>query len=121
MRYSRLPLNCQTTLRAGEPRHAVALCALGALLTFFAIAAPASGFSAPIQPEGVGLSSGRSVIAAGGGYSSGGAFSVNGTIGQADADPLQPSTGGTYTIAGGFWFTSAPSPDGLFIDGFESQ
>lgn len=121
MRNSRLSVIRQTTLRAGEPRHAVAWCGLGALLAFFAIAVPASGFGAPIQPEGTSLSSGRSVIAAGGGYSSGGAFSVNGTIGQADADPLQPSTGGTYTIAGGFWFTSAPSPDGLFIDGFESR
>jgi hypothetical protein len=41
------------------------------------------------------------VIAGGGGSSSGGAFRIDGTIGQADADPLHPATGGIYAISGG--------------------
>lgn len=60
----------------------------------------------------------RSVIAGGSGYSSAGSYSIEGTLGQADADPLQPSSGGAYTLIGGFW--SAPEqPSGLFADGFE--
>ncbi len=61
----------------------------------------------------------RYVIANGGGSSSGGSFAISGTIGQADADPLQPSTGGTFAITGGFWGTAAAQTDGLFEDGFE--
>ncbi len=61
----------------------------------------------------------RYVIASGGGSSSGGSFAISGTIGQADADPLQPSTGGTFAITGGFWGTAAAQTDGLFEDGFE--
>lgn len=36
----------------------------------------------------------------GGGTSSGGAFTINGTIGQPDAGVL---SGGDYTVEGGFW------------------
>lgn len=39
-------------------------------------------------------------IAGGGGLSSGGAYSLSGTVGQPDAGTL---TGGNYTLAGGFW------------------
>ena len=41
-----------------------------------------------------------SATAGGGGVSSGGAFTINGTIGQSDAGLL---AGGTFTVAGGFW------------------
>ena len=54
----------------------------------------------------------------GGGSASGGAYALTGTIAQADADPLQPSTGGTYQVDGGFWGGAALSND-LFRDGFE--
>jgi len=40
-------------------------------------------------------------IDGGGGTSSGGVYSVSGTIGQPDAGP--PMTGGPYTVMGGFW------------------
>lgn len=60
----------------------------------------------------------RHVIASGSG--SGGVFGIRGTLGQADADPLQPSTGGTFAITGGFRFATAPQRDGLFQDGFEN-
>jgi hypothetical protein len=41
-----------------------------------------------------------STIDAGGGTSTGGVYSVTGTIGQPDAGTL---SGGTYTLQGGFW------------------
>jgi hypothetical protein len=40
-------------------------------------------------------------IDGGGGTSTGGAFSLSGTIGQHDAGG--PHAGGTYTLVGGFW------------------
>ena len=40
-------------------------------------------------------------IAGGGGTSTGGVFSVSGTIGQHDAGG--PLTGGNYSLTGGFW------------------
>ena len=44
----------------------------------------------------------------GGGASSGGAYSVSGTIGQPDAG--QPGGGGGYTLSGGFWGVVAAIP-----------
>ncbi len=85
------------------------------LLTLSLRAAAANDLSAAAT-----LSSGRAVIATGGGTSSGGDFSIDGTIGQADADPLQPSMGGDFAITGGFWFTLAPAANELFADGFEA-
>lgn len=58
-------------------------------------------------------------IAGGGGSSTGGVYSVDGTIGQADASE-QPMTGGSYTLQGGFWpgvlvvFSSGQAPT-LFV------
>lgn len=43
-----------------------------------------------------------STIAAGGGTSTGGVYSVSGTIGQAAASGAT-TTGGNYALAGGFW------------------
>jgi len=40
-------------------------------------------------------------ISGGGGTSTGGVYSVSGTIGQHDAGG--PMTGGTYSLTGGFW------------------
>jgi len=40
-------------------------------------------------------------IAGGGGTSSGGVYSLSGTIGQPDASPAL--TGGAYSLTGGFW------------------
>jgi len=50
----------------------------------------------------------RYTIDAGGGASSGGQFDILSTIGQHDAS--DPSTGGQFELAGGFWFGAAPSP-----------
>ena len=41
-------------------------------------------------------------IDGGGGTSTGGVYSVSGTIGQPDANQ-QPMTGGNFSLAGGFW------------------
>jgi hypothetical protein len=41
-------------------------------------------------------------IDGGGGTSTGGVYSVSGTIGQPDAN-TQPMTGGNYSLTGGFW------------------
>lgn len=43
----------------------------------------------------------------GGGYSAGGVFEVEGTIGQPDADVL---TGGAFTLRGGFWPAATGAP-----------
>ncbi len=47
-----------------------------------------------------------SSIDGGGGTSTGGAFSVRGTIGQPDAGG--PFSGGAYSVTGGYWALTAP-------------
>lgn len=42
-------------------------------------------------------------IAGGGGTSTGGVYSINGTIGQHDATANGALTGGNYSLTGGFW------------------
>jgi hypothetical protein len=44
-------------------------------------------------------------IDGGGGFSSGGVFELNGTIGQHDAGPVM--TGDNFTLTGGFWVGDA--------------
>jgi len=62
----------------------------------------------------------RHTIDTGGGRSTGGGFSVVVTIGQPDADPLHPATGGPFSVIGGFLpMENAPSLDSVFRDGFE--
>lgn len=68
-------------------------------------------------PAGGDFEVSASTIDGGGGTSSGGGFSLTGTIGQYDADP-QPATGGTYALAGGFW-ANAESADHVFKSGYE--
>lgn len=45
-------------------------------------------------------------VSGGGGTSTGGVYSVSGTIGQHDAGG--PMTGGSYSVTGGFWALIAP-------------
>jgi hypothetical protein len=78
--------------------------------------------SAHVGAQGSGFVVTRQVIAGGGGSSAGGVFRVDGTIGQPDADPLHPTTGGVYAIIGGFWpgLTNAtPGTGTIFANGFE--
>ncbi len=44
----------------------------------------------------------------GGGSSEGGVYALGGTIGQPDAGTL---SGGSYTLAGGFWASAGPTGD----------
>ncbi|MFZ4576322.1 MAG: hypothetical protein ACOYN0_18205, partial [Phycisphaerales bacterium] len=45
----------------------------------------------------------------GGGTSSGGTYTLSGTIGQPDAGA--PLTGGTFTLVGGFWAGAGVTPN----------
>jgi hypothetical protein len=58
----------------------------------------------------------KSTIDNGGDRSSGGNFSLQGTIGQADAST--EVSGGNFSLKGGFWPSSFTS-DLIFEDGFE--
>jgi len=94
-------------------------------LTAVGAAAPESDAASPSTLEaakGTGFAIARHVIAGGGGTSSGSTFVIRGTIGQADADPLHPATGGVFAISGGFWpgiAPAAPAADAIFTNGFE--
>lgn len=101
---------------ATRTQQATVLGLIGCCAFFFAVTTANSTAIAKTSQS----SAGRAVIASGGGTSTGGNFAIDGTIGQADVDPLQPSTGGAFAITGGFWFTESPRPDGLFGDGFEN-
>ncbi len=63
----------------------------------------------------------HSTIDNGGGRSSGGQFTLTGTIGQADAS-LQAASGGQFQLTGGFWVSGAlvPPDELIFSDGFEN-
>jgi hypothetical protein len=57
-------------------------------------------------------------ISGGGGTSSGGNFSISGTIGQPDATANSALTGGNFSLTGGFWSLYAVQTTGyptLFI------
>lgn len=63
---------------------------------------------------------GWSTVDGGGGASQAEPYAVNGTLGQPEAEPLQPASGGTYELVGGYWVVpSTPVVDALFADGFE--
>ena len=63
----------------------------------------------------------KSTIDNGGGASSGGPYSLTGTVGQPDAS-LQVASGGQYAAAGGFWANALSSiSDLMFKNGFESS
>ena len=50
-------------------------------------------------------------VAGGSGTVSGGAYSINGTVGQSDASP-QPLTGGAFSLVAGFWsILAVQTPD----------
>ncbi len=99
--------------RATHSSSIAATCVLAAS-TLLVFAAGSSALAGGLEVD-------RSVIVAGGGTSSGGNFSISGSMAQVDADPLQPSSGGVYTVTGGFWPGFAPviQNDQLLKDGFE--
>ena len=48
----------------------------------------------------------------GGGASSGGLYTLSGSVGQPDAGVL---AGGSYTLAGGFWVAPSPLPNAIYL------
>jgi len=55
-------------------------------------------------------------IDGGGGTSTGGVYSISGTIGQPDANTT-PMTGGPYSLQGGFWsLIAVQAPDAPFLN-----
>ena len=62
----------------------------------------------------------NSTVDNGGGTSTGGDFSLTGTIGQPEANP-QSSSGGEFKLAGGFWANAVDAAESviLFGDSFE--
>ncbi len=68
------------------------------------------------------LSIDRHVIAGGGGRSTGGALTLEGTIAQANAGPdTGPMTNGARNLLGGFWIGNPPPcPSDFNNDGFVS-
>jgi hypothetical protein len=92
---------------AGRMQHQGAWCVRGALwgLTFFILQ---SAFC--LRAWGQSYSVDWSKVSGGGGVSTGGVYSVNGTIGQHDSGG--PMTGGSYSVTGGFWslISVVPTP-----------
>jgi len=74
------------------------------------IATLACPFAAHAQPFAIE----KSVIAGGGGTSTGGSFTLSGTIGQHDAGSTM--TGGNFTLTGGFWAGSGSASSRLCAD-----
>jgi hypothetical protein len=93
----------------GSPARGFALIS-AALIGAFAITFVSGG-----GPSGGGYDLSWNTFDGGGGTSTGGSFSLTGTIGQHDAGPSGGMTGGTYSLTGGFWpgasaASSAPCP-----------
>jgi hypothetical protein len=82
----------QTTIQFFKQFRRLALCGALATLAF--------------QVEGRQYAVGWYKISGGGGTSTGGAYSVSGTIGQPDASGVM--SGGNYSVTGGFWSLIAP-------------
>jgi hypothetical protein len=78
--------------RCALPAHSKIWRTFAAVLCFFAII--------PIHAQNYSID--WFTIDGGGGTSTGGVYSVSGTIGQPDASP-QPLTGGNFALVGGFW------------------
>lgn len=59
----------------------------------------------------------RYTIGSGGGTSSGGGYTLSGTVGEVSASEAA-LTGGAYSLRGGFWAVPAASPYDMNWDGF---
>ncbi len=73
-------------------------------------------FTINAQSSGGDFEISKQTVDGGGGTSTGGTFSLTGTIGQPDA---QRSEGGQFVLHGGFWGGPAEIAERLFSDGFE--
>lgn len=58
----------------------------------------------------------------GSGTAAGGSYTLRGTLGQADADPLHPADADGFVLVSGYWAVPpTPLVDNVFADGFEAQ
>lgn len=91
------------------------------VICFCASAVVALGCVSCVQGADFGIASWT--IDDGGGRSASQRFVIHGSIGQADADPLQPSVSadGKYSAVGGFWTppSDATISPHIFRNGFE--
>lgn len=95
---------------------------LATLLTAGVIIAPAAMARTTQSTQGGSYSIEQYSIDGGSGQSNGGSYVISGSVGQPDADPLGPASGGSYSLTGGIWpGTPAPAalPDPVFANGFE--
>ena len=86
--------------------------ALVAVLVLAAIVTLSLSSAAGAAPGGSGYEISWYTVDGGGGTSSGGAYTLDGTIGQPDAGS---QSGGAYTVAGGFWAGIATALYNLFL------
>ena len=82
------------------------------IIIAISLALAATPTMAGITPE---YAIAKFTVDGGGGTSSGGVYSLTGTIGQFDAS-VQKHTGGNFVVSGGFWNRLL---DVLFKDSFE--
>jgi hypothetical protein len=88
------------------------------LLAGLGVAAPVAN---AVTPEAAQFRIDTATIDGGGGRSAAAGFVVAGTIGQPDADPLQPASADAFRLVGGFWpQRAALVSDRIFANGFES-
>ena len=106
-------MKARSVLECGSP---LRLCRTS-WLAFVLLACVAWAIPAPAQPFTVDWFT----VDGGGGKSSGGQFTVSGTIGQPDASATQLA-GGTFVVSGGFWtFDSAATPPPLTLPTLQLQ
>ena len=85
--------------------------ALAAVLVVAALLTLSLSRAASAEPAG-GYAIARYTVNGGGGTSTGGAFALDGTIGQHDAGS---QSGGAFVLAGGFWDGLASVLNNLFL------
>ncbi len=95
---------------------------LASLLTAGLIIAPGATARTAQSIQGGNYSIDQYSIDGGSSDASGGAYRISASVGQPDADPLGPASGGSYSLTGGIWPTTAAPPalpDPVFANGFE--
>lgn len=118
-------MNACALARLGAVMTAIALTSISLMMSI-GIAKANDTRSAPDASteraiDGEAFTLGDYSIDNGGGRTSGGVFSIDGTIGQPDANAV-PSSGGAFEVSGGFPpAPGAPPPgDALFANSFEN-
>jgi len=102
-RGAEIPLRFASRTNASPPHKHRARIVLALAIPILLALFVASGARPVVAQSGGGYDLTWNVIAGGGAtFSTGGAYSLGGTIGQADANTTT-MTGGSYSLQGGFW------------------